>query len=133
MDLRSHYVEHRALFASLKWACVATVVVFLLLSVGFSIQVCSTLLLSAQGGMYCATPITGPLQAILNIALPTTACASLVLGVFAFVKLCSLKVVLPLVAAFAATAICEILFAVGVYHTLLPGCSRDLVWWFRSF
>src|SRR5215207_550585 len=109
MDLQFYYVKHRALFASLKWACVASVIVFLLLSVGFGIQMCSTLLPSAQGGMSCGSSITGPLHAILNIALPVATSASLILCVFGFNKLCPSKLVPPLVVAFAATAVCEIL------------------------
>src|SRR5436190_5649885 len=101
MAINFHVDEHRGFFTALKWLCVAIVVLFVLLSVVFSISMRSVLQESAQGGLRCGNTITDPLWAMLNVAVPVAGAASLVLSVLTLKKICSSKLVLSLVSAFA--------------------------------
>ena len=133
MAINSHFIEHRGLFPVLKWLCVVTVVLFLLLSAVFGISMRSVLQESAQGGLWCGNTITDPLWAMLNLAVPVAGAASLALSVLAWKKLCSSKLALPLVLAFAVATAAETAFGFWVYTQWLPGHWRNMVWWFRWF
>jgi hypothetical protein len=133
MAINLHFDEHRGLFTALKWLCVVTVLLFLLLSVVFGTSMSTVLQESAQGGLSCGNTITAPLWGMLNIAVPVAGVASLALSVLALKKLCSPQLALSLVLAFAVATAAETAFGFWVYTKWLPGLWRNMVWWFRWF
>jgi hypothetical protein len=68
---------------------------------------------------------------MLSVAVPIAASALLVLGGLTLHKLCSVRLLFFLGAAFVGTLAAEIVFGVWFYQTSLPGHWRDLVWWLR--